>query len=397
MRRLFYSDDDFGGLFRDKLTNHKVTPSSAVWDRIETQLNGQKPPKRNGYVRLLLGIVCATIGILYLFNQATITQQAITQKNKTSIKTTFVATEPSASDKQINTISSDYFYIPTQTPLSQYSSTYSALQQVNQSSDILQVLRQPNALSPLSKKADVFSSITYKSENAAVISNTSIFNITHNNHNNIIVQSDKDNTCNRGIFAGISVAYGNYWLLTNSFQNNPNVTASFSPVREIRGQLGFKLNKRWAMESGITYQFAQVNYRSINQNKRMQTSTMVDNAIRLQFVQMPLTFRYNLIGDCNRTLELTAGYKFSKYMKAQTILNEAAFDIATDEIKPYQHAISLGLETGFKFSRKMAARYGFDATCNTSMLSTPVSERINDLYRPIPLTLSAHLGIVFNK
>lgn len=399
MRRLFYSDDDFGGMFRDKLQQHRVTPSNTVWARIETELNGRKSVGKKRALWLLLGLIISTVSTLYLYNQSTLNERLAAHSNS-------ISNNLKTSALQQPTILHNNFTTPNITNAQSLNNfpVYSSFNILKTLKNIDQVLGQldhtivyekmdsplpllnPHEL-PLESNEDLL--YTEPSTSTA-------FNFIPQSSPPVELISKNEN-CSSGLYAALAYSYGNYWLLTNSFQNNPNVTASFSPMRQISIQVGNKLNKRWSLESGINYLQSQVNYRSLNQNKRMQTSMIVDNRIDLRFVQLPLAVRYNLTGDCNRTLEIKAGYALSKYVKGTTTLGDYAFEFASDEIKPFQHVVTAGLESGIKVSKLIGVRYGFDVTSNTAMLSTKNVERINDLYRPIPLTLSAHLGISINK
>lgn len=398
MRRLFYSDDDFGGLFRDKLEHHKSNPSPVVWNRIEAELQGKKTYRGRKSLWLLIGLVFITISSLYLYNQSTLNEYMMAHSHLTSNEKKVHSQKNVDGSKQDAELIYAKELSSTDQPILPTTNFTQVLRDVEQSLDILEQASFDRKPVSLPEFDDVPKNENIVYENIITLEPAPLdsFSITSESSEETNFDLFNEN-CFKGIYGGLAFLYGNYWLLTNSFQNNPNVTAAFSPLRQWSIQLGQRLNKKWSVESGIQFQQARIHYRSINQNKRMQTSVMVDNRIDFAFVQWPVALRYNITGDCNRSLELKAGYILSKYLKGTTTLSEYSFEFAPDEIKPYQHIVALGLETGVHLFKHVDIRYGIDATCNTAMLSTWNAERINDLYRPIPLTIAGRLGITFHK
>ena len=86
MRRLFFSDTDFVRLFRDKLRSHKVQPTSNLWSRIESDLNGTKKVRnRKGGILIVTGtIIIALVSIGYFVETNLKHEAQITNSNVTS-------------------------------------------------------------------------------------------------------------------------------------------------------------------------------------------------------------------------------------------------------------------------------------------------------------------------
>jgi hypothetical protein len=142
---------------------------------------------------------------------------------------------------------------------------------------------------------------------------------------------------------------------------------------------------------------AEVNYESVNKNKRFGSLVKRDNSIQFTYAQCPLSIKYNLTGDCKRTIELQAGYVFSRYISGKSIINTLTYNIEEQDIKKNQHAVTLGIEAGSALTQNLSLRYGISASCNTSMLTTIESERLNDLYRPVPMFIAANIGLQLYK
>ncbi len=410
MRRLFYSDDDFGGMFRDKLNQHQVQPSEGLWSKIDSRLNGTTHSgNKNRAIWCSAGLVLVTILLLLTYNMVSpvveendALSSIESQTNNSTIP--IIAHTNTESD---NTRTEEQGFVNSESIKASSSLTLRGsinLLQLEQTLDdvllnLKNTIRTDTQLTPLTVQLRYFNQAVNIPPIDAVIAH-GLFsnNVTDNEVDQpLLNNSGLEESCSNGTYGQFNFGFGNYWMLTNSFQKNPNMNALFSPAYTISVGGGCIINKSLALEIALSGLQSKINYESVNQNKRMQSTTKIRSDISLSFVQVPVSIKFNITRDCNRSLELQAGYVFSKLVSASTFLGGNEYPFASDEIKQQQHAVLLGVESGAGLSNKLSLRYGLRASCNTSMLATMESERLNDLYRPVPLVVSAHIGLQLHK
>lgn len=403
MRRLFFSDTDFARLFRDKLRSHKVQPTSNLWSRIESDLNGTKKVRnRKGGILIVTGtIIIALVSIGYFVETNLKHEAQITNSNVTSdVINAINHSNQSAANKQYPAVteSDRATAISSVTNISKQEPVFIQLEE-----DIDELLDVSQNMDYRKKPNETLTSIPFRSLR---------FNTFNNQANHIIETSYRQvvednplllnntaptNACNMRWYVQLGASYGNYRLLTNSFHNNPGTSVKFSPGYITTFQFGYRLSKRIAIQTGISGMRAEVNYESVNKNKRFGSLVKRDNSIQFTYAQCPLSIKYNLTGDCKRTIELQAGYVFSRYISGKSIINTLTYNIEEQDIKKNQHAVTLGIEAGSALTQNLSLRYGISASCNTSMLTSIESERLNDLYRPVPMFIAANIGLQLYK
>ncbi len=397
MRRLFYSDDDFGGLFREKLNGHQEEPSRGLWDKIDRELSGKKEyPKKIHAIWWMGGFVFCTVSVL-LFINFILPQHNDPIKHLTSKANTIKQVEITVvSDSLNNQEARKNNDTKTQNQIV-LSSQYTLKTKIEKAPYTPSVNKHTMVLSPLSLKSPYY--LSDESISYALPINSVNEVIEPKKYINEMENRDvKSNTSfSKGILGRIKIGYGQYWMLTNTLQKNPNMTASYSPAMTVQAGLGYRINNVWSFETGINLTSANVNYQATYPvSLNMRSSGTVQNKISLLFLQAPVLVNYNLTKDSNHTIELQAGYVISKFISGKTITDDYTTIIKEDDIKLYQQALTLGVESGVQFSKLLSVRYGLSTICNTSTLTTKINERLNDLYYPVPFMLQAHVGILLH-
>lgn len=399
MRRLYYSDDEFGRAFRDGLQDYKEVPPVGNWRQIKNRLDQKKAWSYRKPLYSLLGVLfLVSLGLAIIFT---------TKENGQYRRTVETPIKIDIDKNQKSPVAPRHYASQGEDMVDRRTKRF-VRHTFNNNSVI-----EP---APFSTSTDIVSpTAAFDKSDVAELTNLHPF---FNTANRLAEQQSPSLSKNKhctSFYLGVAVQPQHNMLFSGSVLADNRVRYLISPSVAFGLNGGYFFNRKWGIESGALLSMENQRFDAAPAKSKLAktvtvtnvSSTSVDmrrNRITMNYYRIPLTLKYRIPWSgkdnlCSESLELLAGVQYGRYRHGyiKNIAQSTYSELTKESVNEDDLQVVTGIERSTALPLNLTVNYGLRFGYSLTQSAASKNERIDRFYRPHHTNAALNLSIRYNK
>ncbi|HZG01278.1 MAG TPA: outer membrane beta-barrel protein [Chitinophagales bacterium] len=429
MRRLYYSDDDFGQAFRDALGDYREVPPSGNWKRLRARLDKRKYRRYTGWISAaaaLLAVVTLGIGInlstknARLRNEALKEHSLIQQENARTAKSNSVSTNPVAADvaadkptvfessgsqapalshQSISTVAKNRGASKQNTVGTKKSNSITAnTAQVSSTDNNLIPGFENETLAPINTlESPAFETYADRTIRSAALPDEAFVG------NSVLAMKAPAPSCYK-FYVGVAAQPQHNTFYSESALHDRRMRYKFSPGYAFGLTAGYNVCSKLSIETGALWSVENQVYDFSNQPSKkplVSVPNSTQTKVSLAYIRVPLIVKYKMrwAADqtvCDNSINLLGGVQYGRFLTGSTKAH-LEYSLTSEELKKNDVQVIVGVERTQSLAPSLSFNYGFRAGYGLGHMASGHSQRVNTMYKPHNMLAAVHLSLTLHK
>jgi hypothetical protein len=411
MRRLYYSDDEFGQAFSE-LKNYREVPPVGNWREINARLD-QRTTFRYTYI---IGIaatlaVILSLGLSIYFSTEPARERIQAQKKDNLTKPALVA-EPTLVQPAIEHKSYDAPSVSVDVD----TKVANALQNIESGLAILNT-REQDLIKPIKSIRRATFNAPLRSTNYRAYE--LLVGVDDDASHPMAVARPFDQNDFTSFYFGVNIQPQHTMLTNRSSAEGGALNPQFSPGMAYGVSAGFRLSDAWALETGGMMSQENQRYEagamqpqaskrmaSLGTDQAQTEQSLQQYHLALNYYRIPLMVKFRMPWSQRRSIRdesvsllagMQYGYLRNGFNSNLTAPSETQTNVVTEDIKRSDVQVLSGVERSSAVSRHFSISYGFKVGYGLRQISSLETERVTKFNRPHNMNAAINLALTFSK